>query len=153
MCAFYADQIGRAKTLEYSSLCAFLLLVWHSVASVYLEVLFLRFCFGLIFGTTIPLGHVVISEIVPARIRGQVMSIVSFMFILGKVYCSALQMIFLDNYESGRWRLFLIVNSIPLLICFISSRIYLRESPRYYFMNNMQEEAFYEIERMGQANN
>lgn len=42
-------------------------------------------------------------------------------------------MIFLDNYKEGHWRILLIVNSLPLLLCFLSSWLYLRESPRYYF--------------------
>ena len=93
----------------------------------------LRFAFGVIFGTTIPLGHVVISEIVPARIRGSVMTIVATVFIVGKIYCTGLQMIFLDDYKSGNWRMLLVINSLPLLLCFILSCWFLRESPRYYF--------------------
>jgi len=99
LCAFFADKFGRSRTLQYSSLIAFLLLLWHSLVQSYWEVLVLRFLFGIIFGTTIPLGHIVISEIVPGKIRGAMMSIVSFVFIIGKIYCTLLQMIFLDNYE------------------------------------------------------
>ncbi|CAD8192345.1 unnamed protein product [Paramecium pentaurelia] len=153
LCAFYADQIGRAKTLLYSSLLAFLLLLWHSFAQSFQEILILRFCFGVIFGTTIPLGHVVISEIVPAKIRGQVMTIVATVFIVGKIYCTGLQMIFLDDYKSGNWRMLLIVNSIPLLLCFICSLIYLRESPRYYFTKQNYDQGFLELEHIGKVNN
>ncbi|CAD8097926.1 unnamed protein product [Paramecium primaurelia] len=153
LCAFYADQIGRAKTLLYSSLLAFLLLLWHSFAQSFEEILILRFCFGVIFGTTIPLGHIVISEIVPAKIRGQVMTIVATVFIVGKIYCTGLQMIFLDDYKSGNWRMLLIVNSIPLLLCFICSLIYLRESPRYYFTKQNYDQGFLELEHIGKVNN
>ncbi|CAD8128532.1 unnamed protein product [Paramecium sonneborni] len=153
LCAFYADRIGRAKTLLYSSLFAFLLLLWHSLVQSFYEILILRFFFGVIFGTTIPLGHIVISEIVPAKIRGQVMTIVATVFIIGKIYCTGLQMIFLDDYKSGHWRMLLIVNSIPLLLCFISSLIYLRESPRFYFTKQNYDQGFIELEHIGKVNN
>lgn len=61
------------------------------------------------------------------------MTIVATVFIVGKIYCTGLMMIFLNDYKSGHWRMLLIVNSIPLLLCFICCLIYLRESPRYYF--------------------
>ncbi|CAD8208345.1 unnamed protein product [Paramecium octaurelia] len=153
LCAFYADHIGRAKTLLYSSLLAFLLLLWHSFALSFEEIVILRFCFGVIFGTTIPLGHVVISEIVPAKIRGQIMTIVATVFIIGKIYCTGLQMVFLDDYKSGHWRMLLIVNSIPLFLCFVSSLIYLRESPRYYFTKQNYDQGFLELEHIGKVNN
>lgn len=81
------------------------------------------------------------------------MAIVSLVFILGKIYCTFLQMIFLESYNAGNWRAFLAVNSVPLLVCFVASFVFLRESPRYYFSRQQPELAFYEIERMGQFNN
>ena len=96
----------------------------------------LRLGFGFIFGTTIPLGHVVITEIIPANIRGSVMTFVATVFIVGKVYCTFLCMGLLSGFDAGHWRILVALNSLPLLFCCIGSVIYLRESPRYYLTKN-----------------
>jgi len=95
-----------------------------------------RLGFGFIFGTTIPLGHVVISEIVPANIRGSIMTLVATIFIIGKVYCTFLCMLLLTGFDSGHWRILTVLNSIPLLLCCMGSYLILRESPRYLMMRN-----------------
>lgn len=102
----------------------------------------LRFGFGFIFGTTIPLGHIVITEIIPANIRGSIMTFVATIFIVGKIYSTLLCMCLLNGFDNGHWRILVGLNSIPLLLCCIGSIIYVRESPRYYLCKNLYEEAF-----------
>lgn len=70
ICAFLTDVIGRKATTQYTCLIAFGLMVWNSFVTTYGEVILVRLLFGIIFGITIPLGHIIISEIVPAKIRG-----------------------------------------------------------------------------------
>lgn len=77
----------------------FVCMLWMSLAKTYLEMFLLRLGFGFIFGTTIPLGHIVITEIIPANIRGSIMTYIATVFIVGKVYCTFLCMALLDGFD------------------------------------------------------
>lgn len=82
-----------------SSMIGFVCMLWMSLAKTYLEMFLLRLGFGFIFGTTIPLGHIVITEIIPANIRGSIMTYIATVFIVGKVYCTFLCMALLDGFD------------------------------------------------------
>ena len=131
-CAFFGDKIGRQKTLLYSGFFGFICMLWMSIAKSFYEIYFLRIFFGFIFGTTIYLGHIVITEIVPAAIRGFIMSLIATIFILGKIYSTGLCMLLLDGFEGGHWRILVAINSIPLFACFLGTHLFIKESPRYY---------------------
>lgn len=128
-------------------------MIWMSLAQTYFEMLLLRLGFGFIFGITIPLGHVLLSEIVPAKIRGTIMTFVATVFIVGKVYCTLLCMLLLEGFEGGHWRILTALNSLPLLLCCLGTYFILRESPRFLMMKNNFQQAFEEIELIAITNN
>jgi MFS family permease len=127
-------------------------MIWMSLSQTILEMLGLRLFFGFIFGTTIPLGHIVITEIIAANIRGSVMTFIASVFIVGKIYATLLCMLLLDGYESGHWRILVALNSIPLLLCCIGTAFIVRESPRFYLSQKNYQTAFQEIELISLQN-
>lgn len=91
-----------------------------------------RFCLGVLFGLTMPISMVVVSEIVPLQYRGKFVVLLQLIYALGVLYMIGCCGIFLIDYTHGDWRTLLLVNSIPPLLCFLGSIYYLHESPRYY---------------------
>lgn len=131
LCALIADIIGRRRCFIIFNAISVILVIWVSFAGSYEQMLALRLLFGIVFGLTPPLGSVYVSEIVVAKYRGRFTFTLSILFILGKMYLTALCFIFLDNYESGNWRGLIRFNAWPLALNFLGSLFYLKESIRY----------------------
>lgn len=92
----------------------------------------LRLCFGLVFGTTCPLGYIFISEVTEAKYRGRFSFGLSLLYIFGKIYFVFLCFFFLDSYTSGNWRGLIRFNGIPITAAFILSLFFIKETIRYH---------------------
>lgn len=109
-----------------------ILIFYTSFSKTYNEILVLRLFYGLVFGTTNPLGYVYITEITEAKYRGRFSYALTLIYILGKIYFVLLCFIFLDNYSSGNWRGLIRFNGIPITLAFIFSIFYIKETVRFY---------------------
>lgn len=102
--------------------------------------------FGIIAGTTRPLGYIVISEITVSNKRGRYSFSLTLIYIFGKIYLIILCLIFLDDFTTGNWRGLFLINAFPSFICFILSIFLLRETTRYILNKGKYSLAFDEIE-------
>lgn len=105
----------------------------------------LRLIFGLVFGTTIPISFVVVTEIALAKVRGRVGYTLTLLFISGKLYLVILCFFFLEDYSSGNWRGLIRFNGIPVIVAFIGSLLILRDTARFYLNKGHYKKAFDEI--------
>lgn len=132
LCAFLSDKIGRKLTFIIFTGITVILIFYTSFSKTYNEILVLRLFYGLVFGTTNPLGYVYITEITEAKYRGRFSYALTLIYILGKIYFVLLCFIFLDNYSSGNWRGLIRFNGIPITLAFIFSIFYIKETVRFY---------------------
>ena len=61
--------------------------------------------------------------------------IVNFFVTIGKMYAFLLAYVFLDGFNSGNWRMMMIISSLTSLFVFIASKYLLLESPRFLIAN------------------
>jgi MFS family permease len=111
-----------------------------------------QFAYGLLFGISMPISQVVISEIVPLRYRGRFIVLLQLIYICGILYLTGCCFIFLDSFSSGDWRSLLRINAIPASLCLLGSMVFLRESPRLYIAQGRYEKGFIELDGMGRKN-
>lgn len=119
-----------------------------SFATEFSQIVILRLLFGVVVGATNPLGYVYVTEVAVTKYRGRFAFSMTLMFVAGKIYLVALCFIFLDDYTSGNWRELIRFNSVPLIVCFLSSLVFLRETIRYYLNKGHYATAFEEIENV-----
>lgn len=92
----------------------------------------LRLLFGIVFGTSYPLGYIFISEVTESKYRGRFGYSMGVLFVIGKIYLALLCIFYLNDFTSGNWRGLIRVNGIPVAISFILSLFFLKETVRYY---------------------
>lgn len=132
ICAFITDTIGRKTSFSIFSGLSVCLVYLTSFATSFNQIIILRLLFGVVFGTTSPLGYVFITEVAVAKFRGRFAFSLTLMYVAGKAYLVFLCFFFLDDYTSGNWRGLIRFNGLPVLICFILSILFLNETIRYY---------------------
>ncbi|CAD8146111.1 unnamed protein product [Paramecium octaurelia] len=153
ICAYITDKIGRKTSFSIFAGLSVILVYYTSFAQSYNEIIILRLLFGIVFGTTSPLGYVFITEVAVAKYRGRFAFSLTLMYVAGKAYLIFLCFFFLDDYTSGNWRGLIRFNGIPVLLCFILSILYLKETIRYYLNKGQYTVAFQEIEEVQKQNN
>ncbi|CAD8104679.1 unnamed protein product [Paramecium sonneborni] len=146
LCAFSADILGRKVTFTIFTGLSSFLVFYTSFSHSYGEMIVLRLCFGLVFGTTCPLGYIFISEVTEAKYRGRFSFGLSLLYIFGKIYFVFLCFFFLDSYTSGNWRGLIRFNGIPITAAFILSLFFIKETIRYHLNKEEYQKAFQEIQ-------
>ena len=58
----YSDILGRKEMLKYSILGTYLAISAHAIVQTYVQTLIVRFSFGFLFGISLPLSLIIISE-------------------------------------------------------------------------------------------
>lgn len=152
LCAFLTDRIGRKVTFTIFTGLSSFLVFYTSYCKSYEEMIILRLCFGLVFGTTCPLGFIFISEVTEAKYRGRFSFGLSLLYIFGKLYFVFLCFFFLDSYTSGNWRGLIRFNGIPITSAFVLSLFFVKETIRYYLNREEYQTAFEEIEKIIKEN-
>lgn len=135
-----ADWLGRRPMLIISSVLYFLsgiVMVWSP--NVYI-LLLARLLDGFGVGLAVTLVPVYISETAPPEIRGLLNTLPQFTGSIGM--CLSYCMVFtMSLTESPNWRSMLGVLSIPSLLYFLLSVLYLPESPRWLVSKGRMAEA------------
>ena len=148
----FSDRYGRRRPLIYS--CFFM--TFFSFLSAFspeiITLIILRVCLGLLVGFFGPLGATMITELTPKNSRGKFMAILTASMVIGELYGSLAAYVFLTNLSTGDWRVLIIVCTIPGVLSWFMSLVYLQESPRYELCSRHYNEAFTIIEQMATEN-
>lgn len=143
-----ADQVGRRITLITSDVLfiASSLMMAMSGPGAWSTMFFVgRFLMGIAVGASGPASHAYISELVPPRYRGQLLTLTELAVIVGvfTVYgCSA-------ALGDDRWRTSMEFPAVPAALQLICTVCFLHESPRWLATNGRTEEAEYVMTALG----
>ncbi|CAD8074836.1 unnamed protein product [Paramecium sonneborni] len=148
LCAFIADLIGRKTTFTIFTGLSVFLIYYTSICNSFNQMMFLRLFFGIVFGTSYPLGYVFITEVSEPKYRGRFAYTMGLLFVVGKIYLAILCFFYLDDYTSGNWRGLIRINGIPVALAFIFSLFFLKETVRYYLNRGKYQIAYEEIEQI-----
>ena len=142
-----SDLLGRRPMLIISSMLYFvssLVMLWSP--NVYI-LLFARLLDGLGIGLAVTLVPLYISETAPSEIRGLLNTLPQFTGSLGMFfsYCMVFGM---SLMKAPSWRIMLGVLSIPSLIYFALTLLFLPESPRWLVSKGRMLEAKKVLQRL-----
>ncbi|CAD8064426.1 unnamed protein product [Paramecium sonneborni] len=146
ICAFLTDIIGRKTTFTIFTGLSVFLIYFTSICTSYNQMITLRLLFGIVFGTSYPLGYVFITEITEPKYRGRFGYSMGVLFVIGKIYLAFLCILYLEDFTTGNWRGLIRVNAIPVAISFIFSLFFLKETARFYLNQRKYEVAFDQID-------
>lgn len=113
---------------------------------------YVRIVYGLLFGLTLVIPSILITELVTKMWRGRFIIITFATYEIGKIYLICLCFIYLEDYETGNWRGMILVNVWPALIVFFGSLFFLYESPRLHLIKEKFSKAFSTINKIGILN-
>ena len=150
---YISDRIGRRKALLHASWVQFLIGILSTVVTDITGFILLRGIFGVIIGFTIPLTPSLASEITPVELRGRGIVAVNFFFSLGKFYAVIVAKFCLDSLTSGNWRAMLIWCSLPSLLVWLGTWLYVKESPRFLIAVERIDEGVQVLNEMAAINN
>jgi SP family sugar:H+ symporter-like MFS transporter len=156
-----ADHLGRRGVLLAAALC-FLVSAWGSgISTSSLQFVLFRVLGGLAVGAASVLAPAYISEVVPARVRGAMVSLQQIMIIVG------LTAAFLSNYFLARvaggsteyvwlgfqaWQWMFWVEMLPAAV-FFTTLLMIPESPRYLVLAGKRDQAHKVLTKLlGSAN-
>jgi MFS transporter, putative metabolite transport protein len=143
-----ADRYGR-KVMFIVEMIIFLIFLMLLVASPghYLLVLFL-FGLGLALGCDYPTAHLIISESIPSRARGQLVLAAFGFQALGALTAAVVGFLVLKNIpEVGAWRWMYATAIIPALLVTLG-RLTITESAHWLLVRGRHEDAHEQVERL-----
>jgi len=147
-----ADQIGRKNVLIVVALLYSVSAIFSALAPTYTALIIARLIGGIAFGAALVLVPVYIAELVPARMRGSMVSIQQLAIVIGfsAAYFSNYYLLRLsksgsefaleNNLLTDIWRWMLGLEAIPALIYFLLL-FFIPRSPRWLKMKGRSEEA------------
>lgn len=151
-----ADVYGRRRAI----LVAYIGLVIFggavSLAQGPLSMLFLRFLFGVCFGSGVAPALTMLTESSPSMWRSHILNFSSIWFMLGEVYVSIVLIFFMPDLldpEGTIWRWVTLLSVVPGFIIFLFSCVLLQESPHYLLSQGKHEEAVKTLQYMARWNN
>jgi len=147
-----SDRVGRTKALFHASIIQFIVGIISTMVSDINMFIFIRGIFGIIIGFTIPLTPSLASEITPVNLRGRGIVAINFFFSLGKFYAVIVAKFCLDDLTHGNWRAMLIWCSLPSLIVYVGTWIFVKESPRFLIAVGRIEEGVEILNHMAAVN-
>ncbi|XP_047311453.1 monosaccharide-sensing protein 2-like [Impatiens glandulifera] len=142
-----SDSVGRRPMLIISSLLYFvsgLVMLWSP--NVYI-LLLARLLDGFGIGLAVTLVPVYISETAPPEIRGLLNTLPQFTGSSG-MFLSYCMVFWMSLGESPSWRLMLGVLSVPSLVYFVLTILFLPESPRWLVSKGKMIEAKHVLQRL-----
>lgn len=147
-----ADTKGRKKAILYASFIQLIVGVSFSlINSLFLLIIF-RFLYGFVFGFSLPLTISMVCEIFPLKYRGKCIIFTNFCTSIGKVYAILLAYLILIDFQTGNWRLLMIICSLSSIIVIIGLIFFVKESPRFLIAIEKFKEAFEIIDHIGKVN-
>ena len=148
----FSDKYGRRISLLYSSIIQFVVGVLSALVSNIVLFIIIRGIFGMLIGFTIPLAPALATELTPIHYRGKSIVAINFFYTLGKLYAIGTASICLDSLSSGNWRMMLILSSLPSLVVFLGTWLYLKESPRFLVAKGKVAEGAEVLNQISKAN-
>lgn len=126
-----SDKFGRRISLLYGSIIQVVVGIASAYVNDIITFIIVRGIFGLFIGFTVPLAPAMGSELTPMKYRGRGVVVINFFFSLGKIFGVLVAKGCLDTIHSGDWRKMLILASLPALIVWFGTLIWVKESPRF----------------------
>ena len=147
-----SDVVGRKKVLIVVALLYSVSAICSALAPTYLTLIIARLIGGIAFGAALVLVPVYIAEIVPAKMRGSMVSIQQLAIVLGfsiayfsnyyflNLSKSSSEFAINNNLAEDVWRWMLGVEAVPALLYFILL-FFIPNSPRWLMMKGKNETA------------
>lgn len=151
---FPADRMGRKRTLFWIGILYFISAVGSALAPEVYSFLFLRFIGGLGVGASSVVAPMYISEIAPAKSRGQLVALFQFNIVLG-ILVAYVSNYLLQGIGESAWRWMLGVEAFPALAYTIMV-LFVPESPRWLVVKRNDAataRAVLEVTNPGNADN
>lgn len=146
--SFPADIWGRKKTLLLIAFLYLLSAAWSALAPDLSQLMIARFLGGLGVGASSVVAPMYITEIAPARRRGQLVAAFQFNLVLG------ILLAYFSNYwigsslaGEGNWRFMLGVEVIPAVV-FLLAMYFVPRSPRWLVIKANRAEEALEVLRL-----
>lgn len=138
MCAgFLADRFGRRKVFM-ATLCLYSVATALCGLSVNLPMLLLcRFLVGLGLGGQLPVAVTLVSEFVPARVRGRFIVLLESFWAIGWLVATLIAYVFIPNWG---WQVAFFIGGLPIFYVLVLHKR-LPESIPYLIANNRVSEA------------
>lgn len=147
-----ADKKGRKNAILFASLIQLIVGVSFSlINSLFLLVVF-RFIYGFVYGFSLPLTTSMVCEIFPLKFRGKCIIFTSFCISIGKVYAIFLAYMILTDFQTGNWKLLMVISSLSTIFVIIGLIFFVKESPRFLIAIQKFKEAFEIIDHIGIVN-
>jgi major inositol transporter-like SP family MFS transporter len=126
-----SDKRGRRFTILILAVIFFVSAIGCSIAPTLPVMIFCRVILGLAVGGASATVPVFISEMAPATIRGQLVTINELMIVSGQLLAYIVNAIMANTTDNnGIWRYMLVMCSIPAVVLFFGM-IFMPETPRW----------------------
>lgn len=146
-----SKSIGRISSIKFA---LFFLLISHLMMAISMnEGMFicLRIFIGFTLGIVIPISLSLYSEYIPIKIRGFLLTITWFFFILGYLLNGIIMYFEMPHLEMSKIKRTLMILTIFPLISFLVNMFLLADSPRNLILNNQKEKAFDILKSMNKS--
>ena len=145
---YVSERLGRKHSVTFSNLFMFVFSLCMAYSNNYILFTIFRFLIGIILGLIIPMLFGIVTEYLPIKYRGFVLTFVWTGFSLGHIYTLILMFFFTPNYDLGGIRTVLICCAIPFLVVSLILFVFFEESPRFLIIENKEEEGLYLLEKI-----
>ncbi|GAB4408054.1 MAG: sugar porter family MFS transporter [Bacteroidia bacterium] len=132
-----ADAWGRKKTLFWIGIFYLVSAVGSALAPEVYSFMFFRFLGGLGVGASSVAAPMYISEIAPARLRGQLVALFQFNIVLG-ILLAYVSNYFIAGIGPNDWRWMLGIEAVPALIYSLLVLL-VPQSPRWLYLHQGDE--------------
>ncbi|KAL4479155.1 hypothetical protein ABPG72_008985 [Tetrahymena utriculariae] len=148
----FCDWFGRKNSMAIGCFLQLCTVIWTALAPDFSHMLAIRAFYGIVIGMTLPIGILMMTEIVPKHIRGRCLILTQSAYMLGKFYLLLLCLFFMDDLSKGNWRAIAICQVFPCSIMTIGCLFFLDDSARFLVSHNRIDEAVVILNRTGQKN-
>jgi putative MFS transporter len=148
----YSDQLGRLIFIKAGTIVLFV----SSIASAFMpdpwSFAFTRMIANGSIGVLIPSCSAYIAELSPPAIRGRMMYFTFTCYFFGKIASILILMLIMPNLEESRWRLAVLVLSLPSGLAVPPIYMYLVETPYMLLQLGASQEAIESMRYIMKAN-
>ena len=132
-----ADRYGRKFVFQLTMIIYSVATGLSALATGLVSLLGLRFLVGLGLGGELPVASTLVSELAPAKHRGQLLVILESFWAYGWVIAAAIAYLIIPDWG---WRVAFVLGAAPALYVFVLRRS-IPESPRYLLSKGRSAEA------------
>lgn len=147
-----SDRLGRKKPIIFSSGVMFVLSLGSASSPNIVVLILFRVFLGLLVGFFAPLGATMLAELTPLALRGRYMALIQLSLSFGMIFGICMGLAILSDLTHGNWRLLIVVCTLPAILAFVCSVLFLEESPRFEIVLGNNESAFKIIDKINVMN-